>query len=92
MSVLIYDIKQSDGEASVMLDLWGMQSTPSLPLLPGPLWPGVAAPHRVPSIDQIDLFDSIYVSNRTVWRLNWVQRFMWNWIVRNRTFWSFNCE
>ena len=28
----------------VMLELWGMQSTSSLPLLPGPLWPGVVAP------------------------------------------------
>ena len=32
-----YDTKQSDGEAPVMLKLWGMQSTPSLSLLPGPL-------------------------------------------------------
>ena len=32
-----YDSKQSDGEVPVMLELWGMQSTPSLPLLPGPL-------------------------------------------------------
>ena len=32
-----YDTKQSDAEDSVMLDLWGMWSTPSLPLLPGPL-------------------------------------------------------
>ena len=28
-----YDIKQSEDEASVMLELWGMQSTPSLPSL-----------------------------------------------------------
>ena len=26
-----YDTRQADGEASVMLELWGMQSTPSLP-------------------------------------------------------------
>ena len=32
-----YDTKQSDGEALVMLELWGMQNTPSLPLFPGPL-------------------------------------------------------
>ena len=32
-----YDTKQSDGEIPVMLELLGMQSTPSLPLLPGPL-------------------------------------------------------
>ena len=41
-----YDTKQSDGEIPVMLELWGMWSTPSLPLLPGPLWPGVVAPDR----------------------------------------------
>ena len=45
-----YDTKQSDGEVSVMLELWGMRSTPSLPLLPGPLWPGVVAPNRALSM------------------------------------------
>ena len=34
-----YDTKQSDGESSVILELYGIQSTPSLPLLPDPLWP-----------------------------------------------------
>ena len=38
------DIKQSDSEAPVMLELWGMQSTPSLLLVPGELWPRVVAP------------------------------------------------
>ena len=32
-----YDTKQSDGDIPVMLGLWGMRSTTSLPLLPGPL-------------------------------------------------------
>ena len=32
-----YDTKQSDGEASVMLELWGMWCTPVLPSLSGPL-------------------------------------------------------
>ena len=32
-----YDTEQSDSEASVILELRGMQSTPSLPSLPGPL-------------------------------------------------------
>ena len=41
-----YDIKQSNGKALVMLWLWGMRSIPSLPFLPGPLWPGVVAPDR----------------------------------------------
>ena len=41
-----YDTKQSDGEVSVMLEPWGMQSTPSLPLLPDPLQPGMVAPDK----------------------------------------------
>ena len=32
-----YDTKKSDGEVQMMLELWGMRSTPSLPLLPDPL-------------------------------------------------------
>ena len=36
-----YDSRLSDGEAP------GMRSTPSLPSLPGPLWPGVVASDRV---------------------------------------------
>ena len=41
-----YDTKQSDGEAPVMLELWEMQSTSSLPLLPGSLWPRVVVPDK----------------------------------------------
>ena len=37
----VYDIKESDGEASVMQELWGMRRTFFLPLYPGPLWPRV---------------------------------------------------
>ena len=50
-----YDTKQSDGEVPATLELWGMRSTPSLPSLPGPLWPGVVAPDKGP----------IYGLNRT---------------------------
>ena len=57
MRVLDYDPKQSDGEAPEMLKLMGMQSTPSLPILSGPLWPGVVALDRVLSRGQIELFD-----------------------------------
>ena len=39
-----YDTKQSDGEVPVMLGLWVIRSTLSLPLLPGLLWSGVVAP------------------------------------------------
>ena len=52
----VYDIEQSDGEVP-MLGLWGKQSTPWLPLLPGPLWPEMVAPDIV----QVELF----------WHLNW---------------------
>ena len=45
-----YDTKQSDGEVPVMLELWGMQSTPSLPLLPGPPWSRMVAPDRALSM------------------------------------------
>ncbi len=38
-----------------MLELWGMQSAPSLPLHPGPLWPKVVAPDRVLYMGQIEL-------------------------------------
>ena len=45
-----YDTKQSDGEVPAVLELWGMWSTPLLPSLPGPLWPGVVAPDRALSM------------------------------------------
>ena len=47
-----------------MLGLWGMWSTSSLPLLLGSLWPGVVAPDRVLSMDQIEL--------NCVLMLNWI--------------------
>ena len=46
-----YDIKHSDGEASVILELWGMQSTPLL----SSLRPGVVVPDKVLSMGQIEL-------------------------------------
>ena len=51
----VCDTKQTDGEVLAMLELWGMRSTPSLPSLPGPLWPGVVASDKGP----------IYGLNRT---------------------------
>ena len=42
-----YDTKQSDGEALVMLEIWGLWNILLLPSLPGPLWPEVIAPDRV---------------------------------------------
>ena len=52
-----YDTKQSDGESPVIPEILGMQSTPSLPLIPGTLRSGVVAPDRVRSMSQIELFD-----------------------------------
>ena len=48
-----YDIKQSDGEVPVMLELWRMQSAPSLLLLPGLLRSSVLAP----DMGEIELFE-----------------------------------
>ena len=50
----VYDT-ESDGEVLVMLELWGMQSTPLLPSLPSPLWPGVVTHDRVLSMGQIEI-------------------------------------
>ena len=52
-----------------MLELWRKSCTPSLPLLPGILWPRVVVFDRVLSMGQI--------------KLNCV--LMLNWIARNRT-------
>ena len=42
-----------------MLELWKMQSTPSLPSLTDPLWLRVVALERVLSMGQIELFFDI---------------------------------
>ena len=57
-----YDTKQSDGQAPLMLELWGMRSTSLLPSLPGPLWPEVLVYDRV----QIELY-CVLILNRIVW-------------------------
>ena len=46
----VYDTKQSVGDVPVMLDIWGLRTTPSLPSLPGPLYPRQVAPARVLSM------------------------------------------
>ena len=37
-------------EVPGMLGLWGMRSTPSSPLLPGSIWPGMVAPNKALSM------------------------------------------
>ena len=51
-----YNIKQSDEEVQVKLDLWGMQSIPSLLSLPGLLWARMVAADKVLSIGQMERF------------------------------------
>ena len=58
-----YGSKQSKGEDEIMLELWRMQSTPSVTSLPSPLWPGVEAPDRVLSMDQTDLYCMLMLNN-----------------------------
>ena len=52
-----YDTKQSNGQAPVILEIWGMWCTPLLPSLPGSHWPGLVALDRVLCMGQIELFD-----------------------------------
>ena len=51
-----YDSKQSDNEASLMLELVEC-GYPSLPWLPSSLWPIVIAPDGFLSMGQIQLLD-----------------------------------
>ena len=78
-----YGTKQSDGKAQVMLELWGMQSSLSLPSLSFPLRPGVLAPDKVLSMGQIEL-NSILMLNWSFWKRN-VLTFKLRTYVWNRT-------
>ena len=62
-----YNTKQSDSEILVMLELWGMQNSPLVPLLPGPLEPGVVTPDRVLSMGPIKLFNIHTVKTNYLW-------------------------
>ena len=61
-----YDTKQSNGEVPVMLELRGMWSNPSFPLLPAPFWPGVITLDRVLYMIQIEL-NCVLMLNWTAW-------------------------
>ena len=52
-----------DGEVTEMPVLWGMQSTPSLPSLPGQLRSGVVAPDKVLFMGQIEI-NCVLVRNK----------------------------
>ena len=74
-----YDTKQSDGEVPVMLELWGMWSTPSLLSLPGPLWPGEVEPDWALSRGWIEV-NCILMLN---W-IFWIDTVWLDWIAWNR--------
>ena len=59
-------------EAPVMQELWGMRSTPLLPLFAGSLWSGVVVSDRVLSMDQIERNCVLMLS----WIL-WKKLFIW---------------
>ena len=44
---------------TLVLELWAMRSTSSLPLLPGPFWPRVVVLVRVSSMGQIEQFNHL---------------------------------
>ena len=75
----VCDTKQCDSEVLVMLELWAMPSTTSLPLLQGPLWPRVIAPARFLSMGQI----------KTILMLNWIFKkieLFWQLTVRKQNY------
>ena len=65
-----YDTKQSNSDVPVMLELWGMWSTPLLLSLPSLLWPGVVASDRVLSMCQIEL--GCNYAKLNCLKLNWI--------------------
>ena len=48
----------SSGREAPVLEILGVWKIPSLTLLPGPLWPGMIVAVKVPSMDQIELFEN----------------------------------
>ena len=77
-----YDTKQSDGEVLIMLKLWRIRSTRSLPLLPCPLWPRMVAPDRVLSMGWKELNYRLF--------LNWIAwiRCVLNFTLQIWTVWN----
>ena len=62
--VSLYDAKQSDGKVPVMLELWRMLSTSSLPSFSGSLWPRVLAPDRL-----LSNLNCVIRLHRIVWNM-----------------------
>ena len=72
------DTGQSGCRVPVMLELWGMQSTFSLPLPPGLLWPEVVTPGGALSVGWVEL-DTLLVLIWVVWiGAVWLDWMAWN--------------
>ena len=102
----VYDTKLSNGKVQLMLELWGMQSTPSLPLLPDPLWLRVVAPYKALSMAQIELNCALMLKwitwNKTVLTFKLCTHAKLNCLILNcfytklkclkkNCFWHWNC-
>ena len=72
-----YDIKPSDGEAPVMLEIWEIWSTLSLTLHLGPLWPKVVVPDSPIYGSNKWFMLNWIIWNRTVWPFNCVLSNEW---------------
>ena len=82
-----YNSKQYDGEVPVMLEIWGIRSTPKLSSLPGPLWPGVEAPDSALSMDQMEL-KCILMLSWIAWKKNLL---IFKLYLQNRIVWKKKC-
>ena len=77
----------------VMPELWGLQCTPWLLSLPGPLWSVMVAPDWVLSMGPLEQ-NCVLMQNWIVW--NWTVFWHWNcvpvlnWIVSKRNILTFN--
>ena len=99
ISHMIYAMfKQSEGKISVMLELWEMRSTLSLPSIPRQFWPRVVASVGVLSMGQIELNWITWNSTVLIFKLRvyaklnclkWYLSCMVNWTVWNRTVFVF---
>ena len=83
---LEYNKKQSEGEAPVMVEIWGIRITPSLSSFPSQLWPWVVALDRALYMGQIELNSVVILTelfeikvflHLTVWKQKTVLMLNW---------------
>ena len=82
-----YDTKQSDVKVAVMLKLWGMQSTSSLPSLPSPLRPKMETTEKVLSMGQIELTAYLCLPELFKIKMSWNLTYV---LIPDRSIWNGN--